>query len=91
MYNNKHAENQWYSFNTESERDSFVSYLKTKFARFALALNKTGNRNNISRYIKNVPLPPLNTIWTEDSIMEYYGLTQQQKNQINQFIPTYYK
>lgn len=91
MYNANHAENQWYSFNNESERDSFVSYLKTKFARFALAINKTGNRNNISRYIKNVPLPSLDQIWTEDSIMEYYGLTQKQKDNINNFIPSYYE
>jgi len=91
MYNNKHAENQWYSFNTESERDSFVSYLKTKFARFALALNKTGNRNNISRYIKNVPLPPLDQMWTGESVMEYYGLNQKQKDNINNFIPDYYQ
>lgn len=91
MYNYKHSENQWYSFNNEKERDSFVSYLKTKFARFALAINKTGNRNNISRYIKNIPLPSLDQNWTEDSIMEYYKLTQKQKENIRNFIPDYYE
>lgn len=91
IYTHENNEGKFYSLNSEDERNSLVSYLKTKYARFALALNKATNRNNVSRYIENIPLPPLNQTWTEESVMEYYGLTQEQKDQINQFIPTYYK
>ena len=91
LYTHENNEGKFYAFNSVEERDSLLSYLKTKFARFALALNKATNRNNVSRYIESVPLPPLDRNWTEESVMEYYGLTETQKDSINQFIPTYYK
>ncbi len=89
-YENK-REGKFYSLNSVEERDSLVSYLKTKFARFSLALNKATNWNTVIRYIESVPLPPLDRNWTEESVMEYYGLTETQRDSIDQFIPTYYK
>jgi len=91
LFTHKNNEGKFYALNSEEERNNLLSYLKTKFARFALALNKATNRNNVSRYIENIPLPPLDKSWTEESVMEYYGLTQEQKDQINQFIPNYYR
>lgn len=91
IYTSENNEGKFYSLNSEEERDSLVSYLKTKYARFALALNKATNRNNVSRYIENVPLPFLDQKWDDESVMEYYGLNQQQKDAINNFIPDYYK
>lgn len=91
IYTSENNEGKFYSLNSEEERDSLVSYLKTKYARFALALNKATNRNNVSRYIENVPLPSLDQKWNDESIMEYYSLNQQQKDAINNFIPDYYK
>jgi len=91
IYTSENNEGKFYSLNSEEERDSLVSYLKTKYARFALALNKATNRNNVSRYIENVPLPPLDQKWDDGSVMEYYGLNQQQKDAIASFIPDYYK
>lgn len=77
--------------NDNTERDNLVSYLKTKFARYALALNKVNSWNVSKRYFEAIPIPPLDRNWTEESVMEYYGLTETQKDTINQFIPTYYK
>lgn len=91
IYTSENNEGKFYSLNSEEERDNLVSYLKTKYARFALALNKATNRNNVSRYIENVPLPFLDQKWDDESVMEYYGLNQQQKDAINNFIPDYYK
>ena len=65
-------------------------YLKTKYARFALALNKSGTRNNVSRYIKNIPLPPLDRQWSDSTIVEHYNLTQDEWESIDSFIPDYY-
>lgn len=91
IYTHENNEGRFYSLKSEEERDNLVSYLKTKFARFALALNKATNRNNVIRYIENVPLPPLDVEWTDESVYEYYGLSSEQIDSIESFIPTYYK
>ncbi len=84
------SEGKFYSLNSVEERDSLLSYLKTKYARFALALNKSGTRNNVSRYIKNIPLPPLDRQWSDSTIVEHYNLTQDEWESIDSFIPDYY-
>lgn len=90
MYKYDHCEGQFYSLKDDDERESLVSYLKTKFARFALALNKSNNWNVTTRYVEAVPLPPLDRLWSEESIMDYYNLTSDQRDSINNFIPNYY-
>ena len=91
IYTHENNEGKFYSLNNEGERENLVSYLKTKFARFALALNKATNRNNVSRYIKNVPLPPLDQQWDDESVKDYFNISQEEWNSIDKFIPTYYK
>lgn len=75
---------------SEFERDSLISYLKTKVARFGLSINKISQDSHIFRYLENVPLPPLDRNWTEDSIMDYYNFSPEQRNLINSFISDYY-
>lgn len=82
--------NKVFTTQTEYERDSLVSYLKTKVARFGLAINKISQDSHISRYIETIPLPELNTNWTEESIVEYYGLSSEEVETINNIIPDYY-
>ena len=82
--------NKCFNLNNNSERDSLISYLKTKVARFGLAINKTSRDGYISRYLSKVPLPPLDRQWTEDSIMEYYNFTESERSFIDSFIPDYY-
>jgi hypothetical protein len=91
IYTYENNEGKFYSLNNEEERENLISYLKTKFARFALALNKATNRNNVSRYIKNVPLLPLDQQWDDESVKEYFNISQEEWNSIDNFIPTYYK
>ena len=91
IYTHENNEGKFYSLNNEEERENLISYLKTKFARFALALNKATNRNNVSRYIKNVPLIPLDQQWDDESVKEYFNISQEEWNSIDNFIPTYYK
>ena len=83
-------EGKFYSLNSEEERENLISYLKTKFARFALALNKSGNWNTVIRYIENIPLPPLDRQWTDELVYQYYGLNQEEINSIDNFIHDYY-
>ena len=84
-------EGKFYSLKSVEERDNLVSYLKTKFARFALALHKATNWNTVIRYIENIPLPPLDRKWNNETIMEYYSLSPLHKEHIISFIPDYYE
>jgi hypothetical protein len=79
-----------FNVNTDAERDSLISYLKTKVARFGLSINKISVHLYIKRYLMNVPLPPLDRQWTEESIMDYYQLTHEERTLINNFIPDFY-
>ena len=82
--------NKVFETQTEEEKSSLISYLKTKVARFGLSIHKISQDVHISRYLSSVPLPPLNRDWTEEGIMEYYGFTEDQKKHINSFISDYY-
>ena len=82
--------NKVFITNSEYERDSLVSYMKTKVARFGLAVNKISQDSHISRYIETIPLPDLDRKWTEESIVEYYGFTTEEVETIHNLIPDYY-
>jgi len=79
-----------YNVNTTEEAESLVSYMKTKFARFGLSIHKISRDSYLSRYLSNIPLPPLDRQWTEQSIMDYYSISQKHITYINSFIPDYY-
>ena len=82
--------NKLFQVSSKEERDSLISYLKTKVARFGLSICKVSQDGHIKRYLNNVPLPPLDREWTEESIMDYYDFTEEQRNLINTFIHDYY-
>lgn len=79
-----------FELSDNEEVKSLKSYLETKFARFALSICKISQDSYVSRYFENVPLPPLDRQWTEQSIMEYYSISQEHVTYINSFIPDYY-
>ena len=79
-----------FKVNNESELASLKSYVKTKFARFGLSINKVSQHLYIKRYLDIIPLPPLDREWTDESLVEYYGLTKDQSEYIDSFIPDYY-
>jgi len=82
--------NKVFTTSSEQERDNLISYLKTKVARFGLSINKISQDAHINRYLESVPLPPLDRAWTEESIMDYYNFSKDQRNLINTFIHDYY-
>ena len=79
-----------FELSNNEEVKSLKSYLETKFARFALSICKISQDSYVSRYFENVPLPPLDRQWTEESIMEYYDMKPEHIEYINSFIPDYY-
>lgn len=79
------------NLNSDTERDNLVSYLKTKFARFALSLNKVNSWNVSKRYFEAIPIPSLDHEWNDVLVKEHYNLTESQWDSINSFIPDYYR
>ena len=87
---NANAGDKVFELSNNEEVQSLKSYLETKFARFALSICKISQDSYVSRYFENVPLPPLDRHWTEQSVNEYYELTEEQVEYIQYFIPNYY-
>ena len=79
-----------FELSDNKEVESLKSYLETKFARFGLSITKISQDSYVSRYFENVPLPPLDRQWTEQSIMEYYDIAKEYVDYIDSFIPDYY-
>ena len=80
-----------FQLNSSEERANMVSYLRTKFARFGLSINKVSQHLYIKRYLETVPVPPLDRQWDDNSVFDYYNVTQEDRDYINNFIPDYYK
>jgi len=73
------------SFNVKSqmEAESLYSYLQTKFSNLLLSLRKKSQ--HISKAtIEWIPLPPLDRIWTDTAVYQYYQLSPQEIEIIRQ-------
>jgi len=77
--------------NSESEVNSLRLFLRTKFARFCFSISKVTVHCYISRYLKNVPVPPLDREWDEESVYDYFNISKEDRKYIDNFIPTFYK
>ena len=71
-----------FNVNTKKEARSLLSYLQTRFANFLLKLRKI--THNISENTcKWIPLPPLNTEWTDEEIYKHFKLSEEEIKLIN--------
>jgi site-specific DNA-methyltransferase (adenine-specific) len=80
--------NNW-EFATSQERDNFVSFLKTDFARFCLALRKF-NKNLSDGFFNMVPNMDWNRAWTDDDLFNHFNLDQNTRQFILDFIPDFH-
>lgn len=63
------------SFNSETEAENLRKYLRTRFARFMIALVK--NTQNLARNgFRFLPVLDFSVEWTDAKLYEYYGITQ---------------
>lgn len=75
--------------NKEQVKNGF-EFLKTKFTRFCLSLRKTGSDlNNID--LELVPYMDFSQEWTDEKLFDYFELTQEERNFINEYIPNWYE
>ena len=71
-----------FKVNSLDEACSLKSYLETDYANFMLKLRKIDHHIN-KNTLEWILLPPLNQIWTNDSINSFFGLTKREINAMN--------
>ena len=69
--------------------DNVYSYVTSNFARFALTFLKF-NGNLHRGELRAVPLVPFDRTYTDDELFDMIGLTQTERDTINNFLPDYY-
>jgi len=75
----------------QDEVKNMRSYLRTKFARFCLSISKVTVDLYINRYLQNVVVPPLDREWDDQSVYDYFGITEDERKYIDSFIPNFYQ
>ena len=78
-----------WSFNTENERQNFINYCKSKFARFCLSLRKVGSHLDRTE-ILYVPWLDFTQEWNDAKLCKEFGISEELWKYIDNFIPDYY-
>ena len=76
-------------FNSESELDNFINYLKTDFARFCLALLK----NKSDTYCGEMELVPwldFTEEWDDEKLFAKFDVSQELQDYIRDFLPDFH-
>lgn len=76
----------WFEFQTKKEAENFLSYIKTDFARFCLALVK---RDQVIK-LTSLPWMDFTQEWTDDKLYVHFGITEEEQTFIKEVIPPYY-
>jgi hypothetical protein len=79
----------WFRFQTETEANNFLSFLKTDFARFSLAMYKFAQSLNNGE-LRFVPRLDFTQEWTDEKLNVLFNITEEEKSYINEIIPPYY-
>lgn len=78
-----------FEISNEIQAKSLLSYMKCKLPNFMLSLRKTSQDISEST-CKWIPLPPLNKMWNDNDVYEYFKLTDDEITMIKQTkIPGY--
>jgi hypothetical protein len=86
LENNKHM---FFSFQTESESNNFITYLKSNFARFCLSIYK--NNSQLDRgELEIIPWLDFTQEWTDEKLYREFDLTENEIKFIEKHIPKYY-
>jgi len=79
-----------FEFETEGELYNFISYLKTNFARFCLAVLKDKSTIDCGE-MTLIPWLDFTQEWGDEKLFEYFNIDKETQDYINSFIPNYYK
>lgn len=76
-------------FNSKNERDNFVDYCKTYFARFCLALLKNKSDNDRGE-MALIPWLDFTQPWDDKKLFKHFGIDKETQDYIKKFLPEYY-
>jgi hypothetical protein len=78
-----------FEFNSNIERDNFLSYLNTDFARFCLSLYKI-NANLHRGELEIIPWLDFTQSWDDEKLFKYFDVDKKTQDYIRSFLPDYY-
>ncbi len=77
-------------FENKEKQEYFITYLKSKFARFCLSINKTNQHINGSE-LEIIPWFDFSKFWTDRDCGKEIGITDEELKWIKEQIPDYYE
>lgn len=78
-----------YQFDTEQERENFLKYINTDFARFCLSILKT-NTHIDSGELSLIPWLDFTEEWDDGKLFEKFEVSEELQKYIRIFLPDYY-
>jgi hypothetical protein len=84
------GDTMYVAIENEGQGINLFNYCLTKFARFCVSLYKI-NQHIDRGELTAVPFLDFNNEWTEETLYEYFGLTEEEINFINDYIGNWYE
>ena len=78
-----------FAFDTETEQNNFIVYLKTDFARFCLSIYKNGV-SLVGGELGLIPWLDFTEEWDDDKLFKKFDVSQELQDYIREFLPDYY-
>jgi hypothetical protein len=78
-----------FGFDSEKERDNFLSSVNTDFMRFCLAILKVG-KNAATGEMSLMPWLDFTQSWDDEKLFKYFDINQETQDYIRDFLPDYY-
>ena len=78
-----------FEFDTEQERDNFIDYCKTDFARFCLSLYKI-YQNNDNGELTLIPWMDFTQQWDDEKLYKFFDVDKETVKYIESFLPDYH-
>ena len=78
-----------FEFHSNDERDNFINYLKTDFARFCLSFFKINQHTDCGE-MEIIPWLDFTQSWDDDKLFEHFNVSKEIQDYIRKFLPDYY-
>lgn len=78
-----------FEFTTANERDNFLLYLNTDFARFCLAILKNGKNAAVGE-MELIPWLDFTQPWDDEKLFQHFDINKETQDYIREFLPDYY-
>jgi hypothetical protein len=78
-----------FEFDHDFERDNFLEYLKTDFARFCLSVYKVSG-NIFYGEMELIPWLDFTQSWDDEKLFKHFDVNEETQKYIREFLPDYY-